>query len=294
MTLPLFRCRCSAISKIMSNSKTNPTLTEKQEGRLRELRGKGALTSNQLLELSELEVKEQNKSKVVLSDTCRNYLIDWYCETVLGYRSVEKEAVRDVLWLKKGRLVEQDSIDLLSVVDGQIYEKNTERISNDWIIGEPDIVVGGLLNAEKVIDIKSVWDYPGFLTKYALQEENTAYIMQVQGYCDLVQAPIGEVAYCLVDMPDVIKNDYKKKLFYAGDFVTEESVEFLEMWQELERSMSFKDIHPKLRVYKHKVEPFTDQERQKVHDRIKYCRDWLEEFNEKHGRLMLRQPSDMV
>lgn len=287
MNLPTFKCRCSAISKIMSNSRSNPVLTEKQEielKRLRDIQSEGLkeLTVKQSADLVLLEEKERNGTKVVLSDSCRNYLIEWYCYEVMGYKSVEKEAVRDVMWLKKGRLVENDSIALLSVVDNKIYSKHEGRIANDYLTGEPDIVVGGLENAQKIIDIKSVWDYPGFLTKVALQEENNGYINQVQGYMDITGAPIGEVAYCLVDMPEVIRNDFKKKLFYSGDFVTEESPEFLELWHDLEHSMTFMSIPHELRVYKHPVEPFSHQERQKLYDRVKYCRDWLSEFHEKH------------
>ena len=55
--------------------------------------------------------------------------------------------------IAKGLAVEEKSIALLGMVDGELYEKNTERKSNDYITGEADIYTG-----DKVIDVKSSFD----------------------------------------------------------------------------------------------------------------------------------------
>lgn len=189
-TLPLFKCRCSAISKIMSNSKSNPVLTEKQGERLRELRekfGRGMpmtpLTVRQMDELSELETKEKNGKKVILSDTCIEYLMEWYAWETAGKRPLKEQF--EIAEMRKGKLAEGDSIALLSVVEGTLYEKNTERIENDFLSGEPDIYAGErIYAATKITDIKTCFDYPIFLKKInnGLDAGNEE---QVQGYCDI-------------------------------------------------------------------------------------------------------------
>lgn len=44
--------------------------------------------------------------------------------------------------------------------------------------------------------------------------------------------------------------------------------------------MLFDHMHPNLRVSKIKIEPFTEIEKQKVYDRVKYCRDFLNKFHQ--------------
>ena len=159
-----FKCRCSAIGKIMSNSRSSAPLTEKQQQRLRELAYKLVLTENQKIELAELKLKEERSKDVVLSDTCISYLMEWYALNVYGKKSIQKEF--DIVYTKKGKLVEGDSLLLLSVVEGEIYQKNTERVENDYLSGEPDTYVGEtIMSARKIIDIKSSFDYPIFLDK---------------------------------------------------------------------------------------------------------------------------------
>jgi oligoendopeptidase F len=61
MDFTTFKVRCSAISKVMSNSRSNPTLTDKQEEKLNTYRDKldagGSLTPNQQAEMADLEIK---------------------------------------------------------------------------------------------------------------------------------------------------------------------------------------------------------------------------------------------
>ena len=278
-----FKCRCSAIGKIMSNSRSNAPLTEKQQQRLRELSDKPNITENQKIELAELKLKEEKSKDVVLSDTCISYLMEWYALNVYGKKSIQKEF--DIVYTKKGKLVEGDSLLLLSVVEGEIYQKNTERVENDYLSGEPDTYVGEtIMTAEKIIDIKSSFDYPIFLDKINKSLDKD-YEQQIQGYCDITGAAEGEVAYCLVDMPEIIMNDYKRKLLFSGAYISEEDTRFLRDWEDFRHSMIFEDIPPTERVYRIKVEPFTPAEQQKLYDRVKQCRDWLFTFHEQYKKI---------
>lgn len=279
-----FKARCSAINKIMSNSRSNPVLTENQAKRLVELREKqqstGSLTEKQMIELSELEVKEKNSSKVILSDTCIEYLMEEYAWRIAGKKCVSKEM--DIEFTQKGRLVEEDSITMISRVDKMLYEKNTERVSNDFLSGEPDIFIGPIImQAKKIIDIKSLWDYPGFLKKINSPLEN-GHADQLGGYGDITGATDLSVAYCLANTPETIINDYKRRLFYRMNVATDEAPEYKRACEEMEKSMRFDDIPIEKRVHKIKVEPFTKERQQAIYDRVKVCREWLQIFDENY------------
>lgn len=281
-----FKCRCSAISKIMANSRSNPCLTEKQAARLDELYlkgGNGGLTEKMKMEIVDLEVKKANGTKVILSDTCIEYLMEAYAWYEWGKRPLKEQFELDQM--KKGKLAEADSIALLSVVDGVIYEKNTERIYNDFLSGEPDLFLGEtIIGGEKIVDIKTCYDAPIFLKKINTGLEN-GYEEQVKGYLDISLAPIGEVAYTLVNMPEIMRNDFKRKLFYQGEYISEESPDFLRKWAEAENDMVFDKIPHEQRVHRIKIDPFSPSEQQRVYDRVKVCREWLFNFHETRQKL---------
>lgn len=278
-----FKVRCSGLHKIMSNSRANPVLTDRQKSRLAELYAKTAPTQNQIMEIAELEAKEKNSSKVILSDTAIEYLMEAYAQEVYGKISINKEL--DIQYTTKGKMVEEDSIILLSQLDGVLYTKNEERIENEFLTGEPDVYDGDhLLEAKRIIDIKSVWDYPGFLRKIN-QKLDAGYDYQLKGYMDLTGAGEAHIAYCLVNTPEIMVNDFKRKLFYKMNVATEQNPEYLLQCAKLEHSMYFDDIEIHKRVYKVPVEPFAEEQRQAVYDRIKVCREWLENFHEEYQKM---------
>lgn len=275
-----FKVRCSAISKVMANSRSNPVLTEKQAEELVSLQARSVLTEPMKLKLADLLVKKENSSKIILSDTCISYLMEAYSWETTRKVSVSKEM--DIEFTQKGKLVEQDSIELLSFVEGIEYRKNEKRVENDFLSGIPDIFIGDdIFKAEKVTDIKSIWDYPGFLCKIHSGAAN-GNTEQLQGYGDITGARDLEVANCLITMPETIINDYLFRLARKMDCVTTENPEYKLEAAKLENSMRFDDIPKHQRVFKFKIEPFTDFERQALYDRVKVCRDWLCKFDEEY------------
>jgi len=98
----------------------------------------------------------------------------------------------------KGLRCEQDSIDLLNRVFFTFYEKNTVRISNDFLTGEADI-----LGDDVIIDIKSSYSLDTFPAT-SDDGENQQYYWQGQMDMYLYDKPRYEVAYCLLDTPDAL------------------------------------------------------------------------------------------
>lgn len=267
----------------MASSRSNPVLTEKQAEELKILENKMTMTTVQKERMAELLVKRENSSKVILSDTCIAYLMDVYAWETGRRVRVSKEM--DVEYLQKGKLVEVDSIELLSFVENVPYKKNAERVFNDFLSGEPDIFTGEqIMQATKITDIKSIWDHPTFLCKLntGVANGNTE---QVQGYGDITGAKDLEVANCLVNMPPIQISDYKRRLMYKMEVATDENPDFKAAWEIMLRSMMFDNIPPNQRVHKIPVAPFTDFERQAVYDRVKVCRDWLCQFDESYQKL---------
>lgn len=276
-----FKCRCSAIGKIMTNSQGYAPLTEKQEKTVLEYEKKEkekGLPPGQKAELEALYAKREMSKKVVLSDTHITYLMEEYAWRVYKKKSVTKEL--DIEYTAKGKEVEEESITLLSRYDKRLYRKNTERIENDFLSGEPDVYTGEIITqAESVSDIKSIWDYPGFLKKLHSDLE-TDYVWQIKGYGDLCNTKDLSVANCLVSMSEGMIYDYLQRLLRRMNVISAESPEYLAKAEDLEHSMRFEDIPFRLRVKKVAIDPFSEVERQNVYDKVKKSRDWLCEFDE--------------
>ena len=123
-----------------------------------ELKKKEKLTTKQQEKLAELLLKKDSEPKVELSETCLTYLMEWYSWEVFGKAPVDKEAMY-IQYCEKGKDVEEDSITLLSLVEGEFYQKNEDRICNDFLTGIPDVYKGDqLIGATKITDIKSAWE----------------------------------------------------------------------------------------------------------------------------------------
>lgn len=118
-----------------------------------------------------------------------------YCEQIAKefvYGYTRKVTTK---YMEKGIDVEQDSIDLYNSVSFTSLEKNTERRSNDWLTGEPDLV-----DAERIVDIKSSWSLDTFPVT-AESAKDTLYEWQGRAYMLLWEKPSCEIAHCLVDTP---------------------------------------------------------------------------------------------
>lgn len=279
-----FKCRASSVRKILSNSQSNPQITEKQLARLSELEAKPVLTDKQREEMADLLVKKSNKDKVILSDTCIEYLMEVYAWETRRMISVNKEAI-DAMQIRKGKEGEKEAITLLSRVDKQLYQQHKERISNDFLTGEIDAYLGKhIYAAHNVTDIKNAFDYPVFLKKINNGLEN-GQKEQVQTYGDITGAQDLYIANCLISFSPEMIEDMKYRVLRKLNCATTESPEFIEKWADFERSTNFEQIPIQQRVFKIKVEPFSDFERQKVYDRVKVCRDFLCAFHEKYQSL---------
>lgn len=283
-----FKVRCSAIQKVLSNSQSNPVLTELQAIRMVELEDKlqkkGCLTQKQQEELAELKVKQENGKKIILSDTCIEYLMVEYAWITRGMIPVGKESL-DLLGMRKGKKVEKESVQLLSLVDGVEYKIHKERIYNDYLSGEIDAYLGEhVYAATNISDMKNATDYPTFLKKIHTGL-SSGQREQVQGYCDISTAPVGYIVNSLVNCPEEDITEMQWTVARKIGCATTESPEFIEEWPKWERSMRFNHMPARQRISKIKIDPFTAFERQRLYDKVKVCRVWLNNFHEEFDKL---------
>jgi len=282
----LFKCRCSSINKLLTNGAAGRQITEIQIGELKKLEEKDKRTPKQDEELVRLQQIKANSGNVVLGDTCITYLMEVYAWETEQMVSLNKEALETMPMLK-GKKGEKEAGLLLSVVDGEMYLSYKDRISNDYLSGEIDFYLGEHIYAAKnVTDIKISFDYPIYLKKLHTGLES-GQMEQLQGYGDITTAKELYVANCLVSFTPEMVEDMKWKIMRKTGAVTEESQEFKELWKTLERSMFYDNINPNLRVNKIKIEPFTEFERTRLYDRVKYCRDFLYKFHEERKKTEL-------
>lgn len=211
-----------------------------------------------------------------LSKSAQTYLKRVYAEYRWGRVSDIRSKYTD-----KGTLVEPDSITLISRLDKKFYIKNEENLRNDFFSGTPDVFNGEtILNATKLIDIKSSWSAETFLSNIG-ETIDKMYYAQGQVYMDLTGCSEYSVDYCLVDTPFHIIESEKKKLWYEMNCVTEESPEYLAACAELESNMTFTDIPPQERRYS--IAFNKDQEFiEKCKENVIKCREWLVDFEKLH------------
>lgn len=165
---------------------------------------------------------------------------------------------------------------MLSRIDSQTYTKNDKRFKNEYLTGEPDIIIN-----DKIIDIKSSYDFATLLSNIG-KPLNSLYEYQVLGYMALTGATEAEICYCLVNMPQEMINSEKKRIFYALNATTEESPEYLRQISKLENNMSFDEIPIQERLVRFPVQ--RDEEAiNKIYKRVEACREWLKEFDKFHS-----------
>lgn len=279
-----FKCRCSAIGKIQSNSRDNPCITEKQSELLADLEKKTTLTDKQKDEMVRLQGLRENATKIILSDTCIDYLMEVYAWETEGMIPVSKESM-ELMAIRKGKECQTEGIIMMSILFDEVYTENKERISNEFLSGEPDAFTGGtILTATHISDQKNMWDYPIYLKNLHKSLEN-GYESQIKGYGDIANCKSLSIDKVLCSNPPEIIEEMKWKLVKKFGAVTIESPDFLLEWEKWERSMIFDKISIAQRVHRTPVDPFTPAEQQKVYDRVKICRDWLCNFYEERQKL---------
>jgi len=107
---------------------------------------------------------------------------------------------------KKGNLVEDGAISLLSRIDGICYTNEKDRVKEGFIGGTADIIDRA---NSKVIDIKCPESWVTFKSKKEIPSD---YYWQLIAYCFLYKVTKAELVYVLMPDPMEIQEYYAKNL----------------------------------------------------------------------------------
>ena len=202
-----------------------------------------------------------------MSATAKTHLKQVYIQAKYGRsKDIQTRA------MTKGLECEDDSILMLSKYHGELYQKNEERFSNDYITGLPDIIT-----TDTIIDVKTCQDIWTFHDKVG-ESIPDLYYAQIQAYLWLTGRTRGQIAYCLADATPQMVMDEQLYAFKKGQYVTELSPEYLEKCDQIEKAMIYQDIPLSEKIWVVNVE--LDQEFiEKIPQKVQKAREFLEEYD---------------
>lgn len=255
----------------------------------------GSLTEKQQEKLDELIAKRDAKPELPAG-------VKMFCVRMLSENYYKRREHVESKYLKKGLGVEEDSITLLSLIDGVFYMKNDLRLTNDWFTGEFD-----LSDAEDpkeinlITDIKSSYTLHTFLRSKFEPHIDSRYYGQLQIYMDLTGARKAQLAYCLVNSPVETLLDEKKALQWkmgVSDETIDYPKEYIRRLLDIEKNHVFDmalfkkrypghttfhdefgyewdyDIPMEERVHKIPVE-YDEEYIKKAKERVEMCREYI-------------------
>lgn len=212
-------------------------------------------------EISRLELIKDTET---LTEGCKAYLTQVYAWQV--YKKWVIPTGEGNRMATKGTTQEAEGIMMVSDLDGRPYTKNESRLSDNYLIGIPDILYDGY-----IIDVKSSWDMESFLSNLGA-ELDKKYWWQLQGYMSLANIRKAEVSYCLLSTPQDQIESYIETCRVAGRKYTAE---------EIKANLTFDEIPEKHRRIKFVVER-DDEAIGKIHKRIDKCREYLSVIENLH------------
>ena len=136
----------------------------------------------------------------ILSETAKTYIKKKAKEHYFGFSSsiTTKPMIKGKDW-------EEESIALVNQVRGSFYIKNKERFENEFLTGEPDIILD-----DCIIDIKTSWSLETWPATPG-EGVNKDYMWQLFAYCWLLDKQEAELIYCMIDTDDLLLGDWDNR-----------------------------------------------------------------------------------
>lgn len=276
----------------MGNEKHNTPPTDNQVKKLLSIIGRDYNELSESMKNTAKEIMskfidyEPNKpSNRILSE-----IVLIYCYEFYGKGKVSK-GNDSPLELAKGSMAENESIKLLSKIDGIDYHKNEKLYKNKWFNGIPDIIVLNKSgNVSKVIEIKTSYDLPSFvLNKY--NEEKKQNVLQLMGYMDLLGCQEGEIVHCLPDMPKQIVDIEKKRLEERYATLQLDQIDIDNKLNKAISNMEYSDIPDELRVFRRKITKNALTMKQ-IKSRVTASKKWIKSIHDTFTKDSLPLPKE--
>jgi hypothetical protein len=104
---------------------------------------------------------------------------------------------------------------------------------------------------------------------------NKNYGWQLSAYCDLLGLKKARLVYCLVDTPEHLIEDEKRKLMWRmGVIDPDANPLYVEACEKIDKAMRFDDIPIDLRYIEFEINP-ADYPMEKAYAKVELCRKFL-------------------
>lgn len=214
--------------------------------------------SNVGLLLTEPKLKA-DKEAGNLSETAKSMIQEKWLYDNFGYKD---DVFTDEMM--KGILQEQDAMSLVQdVLGGEFRKRFKKNISNNYLTGTPDCVL-----QDVVEDIKCSFTIKTFINA----ELSKLYEYQLRGYMALLGLKKARLIYCLVQTPDEIITEQKKR-FYFKFGCDEENKDYQKISEQIERNHDISMIPKEKRIKVFEIEHNEDKI-QILYNKIEKAREY--------------------
>lgn len=270
-----FKVPCAAINTILSPPRGCTDLNKKEVAQLKKIQAKDELLPDDIEKLKVFDEKREKFINPPLSEGAKKYLIGSY-----GYMKYNTKSARTSISNKpcvaKGVALEEQGIELVSMVDKKNYQRPTGYIENDYIIGVCDAIC---LDDKHILEIKTSWNAANFMGVRRTNKLSNAHWAQMQGYLNLYNLDHGTVCFVLANTPPHLVELERASLFnkYLLGEVDREKYEI--QTAKLDGIFNFEKIPAKKRIIRFDVKKSEEYIAKVIH-RVGLCRDYLTQFDQ--------------
>lgn len=281
-----FKVWCSEIHALFSMPK-GVTLPSKQDRKKydRLMNGEDEKDADELEFMRKFDLRMAVYNDPPLSKTTMSALMRQYAWLIYNKKVAQKGDAMS--FLKKGTDMEEEGVELLSRIDRQKYILCTDKIENDYLVGQCDIFHP---QKDKIIDTKLSWNVNSFL-KARTTPISAKYWYQMQGYMELYNVSQAEVVFLLLNTPiELIEREKVKLLnrFMIGEIDRDKYD--LDMGN-IESAYTYGNLPIKRRCFRMQLkrEP---QIFERVYKKVEKSRIWMQEFEQEMGSNVFVVSSD--
>lgn len=188
--------------------------------------------------------------------------------------------------MEKGTIVQPESIDMYSKLEGKFFQENKEELSNAWFNGTADLFLGESIRAAtQVDDMKNSYTLSTFTDKM-VETVTPAQKCQLNCYYSLSNAQGGNIVHALMSLPaDMFQKECERLLWRMtnnGEVATEYSPLYIEAVEGLKKKFIYDHIPEAERIFIQPV-PRDEELIEKMKSKVPILREWLYNFDKKHS-----------
>jgi len=147
--------------------------------------------------------------------------------------------------IRKGLICEEQAIGLITrQLPGGFRVKNAVTYENDYFIGTPDV----LAEDGYVDDVKCSWTIKSHVRKMRAKHIDPLYRAQAQVYMDLTGRNNFRLCHVLLDTPEVITIELKKRAYFDAD-CDEDAPEYIEACAAIDSQHVVSDLPEEQRLH---------------------------------------------